>query len=166
MSVIGHVLSRHMVPSLMSLWHSFLPTYFFCAFWALCFRCGCVEDPTVVLSFIISRGNSNILGSGQRSVSKMMFSLEIKSSLDCTLHFSHRKGGSDVRLSQKGSIPGVFCLLTAPCCISLKFYIFRRAKTHIQIELGFHQAKSLVNTELGLWSGVKEIKAADIEQTK
>ena len=46
-----------------------------------------------------------------------MFSLASKASLYCTFHFSYRRGGSGVGLSQKASIPsGV--LLFADCAMS------------------------------------------------
>ena len=65
----------------------------------------CAEAPTIVSSYIGSRGSSTISGLGPSSVSRIIFSFANSANLYCTLHFSQRSGGSGVGLSQKGSIP-------------------------------------------------------------
>ena len=81
-----------------------LAIHLFYAVRALPSRSDCAEGPIIVLSHIGCRGSSTISGLGPRNVIKMVFSLASKASLYCTLHYSHRRGGSGVGLSQKSSV--------------------------------------------------------------
>ena len=105
------------MPTSISRWHLFCQFVFCCALRAFLSLFDCADAPTIVSSYIGSRGSSTISGFGPSSVSKMMFSLAKSASLYCTLHFSQRSGRFVVGLSQKGSIPrGV--LYHADCAIS------------------------------------------------
>ena len=116
-STNGQSLSPHFIPTSMSRWHLWCPFIFCCALRAFLFLSDCAEAPTIVSSYISSRGSSTISGLGPSSVSRMMFSFANSANLYCTRHFSQQRGASGVGLSQKASIPsGV--RLVADCAMS------------------------------------------------
>ena len=99
----------------------------------------------ILSSYIGSGGNSTISGLGPRSVYKMIFYLASAANLCCSFHFTHRRDGSGVVLSQKASIPGEFvCLLTAPCRTLLVYSQLRVTLMHFKIIVEIPQAKYLL----------------------
>ena len=64
-----------------------------------------VQKSRLFSSYTGLSGRSSISGLAPSRVSRIIFSFVNSASLYCTLHFSQRRGGSGVGLSQKESIP-------------------------------------------------------------
>ena len=117
-SAKGHGLSPHIIPTSMSRGTCFANSFFVARLRAFLSLSDCAEAPTIVSSYIGSRGKSTISGLGPGSVSRIMFSFANSANLYCTRHFSQRRRRSGVGLSQKASIPSGVRLVhhsTAPC---------------------------------------------------
>ena len=104
-SANDHGLSLHILPISISRWHLFCQFIFCCALQAFHSLSDCAEEPTIVSWYTGSSGRSTISGLGPSRVSRIIFSFANSANFYCTLHFSQRRGGSGVGLSQKSSIP-------------------------------------------------------------